>query len=696
MRTSRLLSFLLAITVVASVRAAGEDDQILVFRNSGAVEIFSTSTLKSIENSFTDSEGQTHDRIIAQRFVTADTIMVIPVAEIDSVTFGSRNGIIPKKGVWHIEESHLQYITSFDGEKILYSPSAPSAVIPPAGVKIYSDTFSEHFPYGFCGETLSRSQGSDGTAIAVNELAPAEVFDYLFFASLGGDEMVIPLPSRANGNIEHQLQIEQDNVSIKAGVQCNVNITNKVFNPLRGYCHAKIETSLVLGTDMEIEAKESAEWHPESPSITIFTLAGGWLQSHLDVSLFADIAASLKLASQFRYGLSASYDWTYQDGKHSFERVDDTSEDEPDIEPFSAQVVLSGELFGGILSRLYLHPLFDRVGAYVQNKSGIKFSGELGFSTLDQLASENTPGVVPEFSLSMSALTRLDTYAYYHRLLFGEREEIQLPFSFELTFFERELDLLPYLSSRATTARIPAAMGEPMAAGSNGVEAVSSTVTPLAAPLTLGYDIVNNEGETVVATVDKAGEIEAMSNEPQCVVAEVPVSSVAEKAEELKVRPFVNYAERKIPFPLCSVSDGQYLFPTFTSAAASGAYLIGGAPIIGQYSTESNVGIIGNYMPVSVVVPGLKKKPHRSEALVDANKILGGWSGEGVSITFNDDGSVNYNGRKGTFRHNYPQMGMCTLFFSNGTTLGISVNSVTASEMGITFPPYTKQITLKK
>ena len=101
-------------------------------------------------------------------------------------------------------------------------------------------------------------------------------------------------------------------------------------------------------------------------------------------------------------------------------------------------------------------------------------------------------------------------------------------------------------------------------------------------------------------------------------------------------------------------------------------------------------------MPVSKVEACFDKETHRTEALVILNSVIGRWRADDIDLTLYDDGTTDYNGRKGSYKINYPQMGMITLFFNDGATLPITVMSVSETVLTITFPPYTQNYKLKK
>ena len=98
----RVLSIivLFAITLLCgNVYAQTENDQLLVFRNTGEVNLLYSNEIDSVVCSVYDKDSVVHDEFVTQVFYTQDTTLVVPIAEIDSVAFGSRNIVEYKDNV---------------------------------------------------------------------------------------------------------------------------------------------------------------------------------------------------------------------------------------------------------------------------------------------------------------------------------------------------------------------------------------------------------------------------------------------------------------------------------------------------------------------------------------------------------------------------------------------------------------------
>jgi hypothetical protein len=109
----------------------------LVFRNTGEVNLLYSSQVDSIVCSIFDKDSVVHDKYVSQVFYTSDTILVVPISEIDSVTFGSRNIVDFKPGIRHFSESDISYIIRYDGNYVYYRTGTPSNILPKVGEKLF-------------------------------------------------------------------------------------------------------------------------------------------------------------------------------------------------------------------------------------------------------------------------------------------------------------------------------------------------------------------------------------------------------------------------------------------------------------------------------------------------------------------------------------------------------------------------------
>ena len=117
----KLLTLFLSLIALLPIYAQTErGEQVLVFRNTGEVNLFFSEQLDSIVYSRLDTANVEHENIVSQIFYSPDTAIVIPINEIDSVAFGSRNETVFKKEVRQLNDVDCQWIIKYDGSNIFY------------------------------------------------------------------------------------------------------------------------------------------------------------------------------------------------------------------------------------------------------------------------------------------------------------------------------------------------------------------------------------------------------------------------------------------------------------------------------------------------------------------------------------------------------------------------------------------------
>ena len=80
---------------------------------------------------------------------------MIPIADIDSVAFGSRNTVRAKNNVRRLTDSEADAIEMFDDTKLQYKEGTASSLIVKAGEKVYYDKITDVLPYGLCASVKS-------------------------------------------------------------------------------------------------------------------------------------------------------------------------------------------------------------------------------------------------------------------------------------------------------------------------------------------------------------------------------------------------------------------------------------------------------------------------------------------------------------------------------------------------------------
>ena len=234
----RVMIIFAALIGAMSTFAADENDQLLVFRNTGEVNLFYASEVDSIVCSYMDADSIVYDVLVSQVFYAKDTTLYVPIEEIDSVTYGCRNAVEYKKDAMAIDATHLEWIESYDGTYIHYKAHTPANIIPKEGTGLFFPAQeSDIFPNGLCAKV----EQVNGTIVCVRKAEFDEVFDELFWAG----ELEVEIPSATRAEFETYVSLNKK-MKLGNGLSFNMSggtsiVATFVVQPRRHYYHGKIE-----------------------------------------------------------------------------------------------------------------------------------------------------------------------------------------------------------------------------------------------------------------------------------------------------------------------------------------------------------------------------------------------------------------------------------------------------------------------
>lgn len=156
--------------------ADGTGDVLYFYRNDDHFNAFFHDEVISIEHSYEDADGETHDNVINQIINTSDSIYLIPLTAIDSVSF-----ITPptsyKKDVIRLDLSLLDYIIGSDGLTLKLKPETPTMIIPVIGSKLVLLEGCDALPFGFSGIVSDVKTESSSIDVVCEEAYLEDLFD---------------------------------------------------------------------------------------------------------------------------------------------------------------------------------------------------------------------------------------------------------------------------------------------------------------------------------------------------------------------------------------------------------------------------------------------------------------------------------------------------------------------------------------
>ena len=196
----------------SSIFAQDDSGQVLIFRNTGEINLLFASEIDSIVCSSVKTENSNDEVVPSQLFYTKDTTLVVPVSEIDSVAFGSRNAIEPKANVRMMASEDSLWITGYDGDYVYYKGNTPDNILPKVDEKLFYGQCDDLFPVGLVAKVLDVQKNGDSYSVKVENVELDQLFNRLFFSGAINDDA--PITRSANTEDAYQKRILHINSNI--------------------------------------------------------------------------------------------------------------------------------------------------------------------------------------------------------------------------------------------------------------------------------------------------------------------------------------------------------------------------------------------------------------------------------------------------------------------------------------------------
>lgn len=694
----RLMTMLALLTAMVGLRAQTEDvgRQILVFRNTGEVNLFYSNELDSITTNDT-----------AQVFHSVDTTLVVPFAELDSVAVGSRNEMkfhADVKELTHDED--LPWIIRFDGQSIFYRLDTPKHILPTLSQKLFygiEDELSEEtiFPYGLSVKVTNVTRQAEDIRVDVEIVPLNDIFERLFLAGPISSCEPITIPNKQNirrAPIHYKFDlgysIEMEDVG-SIGIHGSLEIDGDAvisLNPFHNYSHADLSLTYGFGTNVTLEAAENGSIHYEklSRDVRIGTFYG-LLNLDAAVGAFADLSAELNLGVELQRTYKRRLLWSRQGDENTFE-FKEVKSGEPFEDDAKIDLTLKGELFFGPMLKIDFAPIGDPIGARAKVKAGPKIEGEISLGMI-----QNMRDYQPEFygnaKLDVCSQVAVEGYVINrHYIVWGEVDEHNI-FNLSFPFGRHEWKLFPQYERSRAVAQVDTQE-------KTEVTVATAVAEPTLTPIETGFEIVNSEGEVVdsvfagIIKSQKEVEVREQFFDSEFVV---PDSIKFEELDSFTVRPIFHYAGYTVsaaPVDIIKDPDMQQ----YTSYQSNGAMaFISSGPFLNIVSQDSTIYTLGSYLPV----PPKKRLTDKPFIPIDAGTIItvekgetlvGTWAGEmdgeQLTLTFEEDGtgSLTPEGespRPFNYELNAPQTGEILIRFEDGADLILHVQALNSSTLKV-------------
>lgn len=692
----KVILLLIAISTFFVASAQDRGEQVLVFRNTGEINLFYSNQLDSIVLSKYDADSILHEDNVSQVFYDADTTMVIPISEIDSVAFGSRNEIKLYDGVRIIDDDDFEYIIRCEGNTIYYKNSSPSGILPKVGERIYSEGCEGLMSGGVAAKV--ESVVSNGTEIVV-VLSPVdiqEIFERLFYA---GDIKEMPENVRklirkgAPKTLSIGVNIDAESYgSISANGSMTFN-GSAIVDIFRHYY--KVDASLDFDIDfgMTLSADECSSLNLEKKVLSVdLPTIYGVIKPTISLSGFLDLDADLS----FKYNLTKHYSrrviWERNNGVNTWQFPNDQDSDDGNTTA-QTDLTLNGSVFFGPEVTLDFHVIGDFVGARAKIKAGPEISGEISMGMLQDLQTYE-PTAYGKADLDANMKLSAETFLLNkERWIWGDEVETKL-LSFEYKWLEHKLHLFPEFSQ---TRSVSAVSKE--AAQTKVISNTTKSDTDIERAVEVGFQIVDtNENVLDSIFVDS---LQAHTEEVRGFQSEMTVAKNTD-TNDLFVRPVFHYAGYTIPFDKVGVKDDIQIQPVVFAMTKQETRILSGYPYTGSVKKDSTLYTQGPFQQFYKRDTVFVKESNPSVVVnsIDKEKLIGTWvedvESDQMTLTFNADDTAVLNGHNGTYRVNYPQTGEVCIFMNDDEYFIYSIQSLTETALVIFDKDTRKNHTLYK
>lgn len=607
-----IIFFLFFILSTLTLHAQSSDEQILIFRHTGEINLLFASEVDSMRLSEIDSDGKIHNERVSHIFYTKDTTIIIPIAEIDSITFGNQNETVLHNDVRQLTDARdMPYILRTVGNFLYYKSDTPAAILPHVGEKLYYGESSDMMPNGLAAKVVSIETAGNEIKVSLIGTDLEEIFEKLFYAGRIRSKLnsnAKSQDSRRNAPdtpIGHTINIPiEGNMTLarigNIGVAGNMEIETEVVIDLsRHYYYAHVTGNTHLGFEYRLESDDSGTARFQSPQIRIpAPTIAGVIHPAFYVSLFADLAAELTFSYRMQRNFRFEYEWTRMDGKTAVKNIRPRSYDASNHDEALVDLTLNGDIFAGVELGAELNLTGDRAGSRLRLKGGPYLNGELGASMLTDLRNYN-PELYHKAHIDYGLRLGIDISTFDHEIFWIFGDEVEHPiFSATFNLSHQTFELFPNYNNTRAIRQTSTEITE--------VSAATIVTDNITHDLEMGFELIDEE-ENIIDSLYLEKPVMASCEYAQGFDTKFEQPDSISNDQELKVRPVFHYAGHTISAEPTAVKGNPNLLPIISYGVFGGTSYIAGASVVGTYSTDTLTYHIGNYLPVPYHDPAFVK-----------------------------------------------------------------------------------------
>ena len=187
---------------VATVQAADVQNPMIVYRNDGQFNAFSTNDVDSITFSNISVDSVACSSVVTQIFWSGGVPFAVPVEATDSVAFTAPANRL-QSGVTELSGELLSHLLRCEDDyNLIFDTSLPKNLIPRTGDRLVTLDMTEKLPIGFIGEVNAVDSTPDHIRVNCDEIGLSDVYE-TFFGSFNGN-------ISNNGKDETSVDSEED------------------------------------------------------------------------------------------------------------------------------------------------------------------------------------------------------------------------------------------------------------------------------------------------------------------------------------------------------------------------------------------------------------------------------------------------------------------------------------------------------
>lgn len=700
MKRLHLIIYMALVCLGLHARESDPGEQLLVFRNTGVVDLLYTNEVDSVVTRDTE-----------QVFYAKDTVLVVPFSELDSVAVGNRNQMVFHEGVRELTNSvDLPWIISFDGTSIFYRLDTPSDILPEVGMKLFYGLDGQKneksiFPYGLCSKVVAVTMEDNCIRVDIEIVEIDEIFIRLFYAGeLIQNRPVASKRKKAERYVSEELEA---NIPIPLGdygsldINGTVKVSGKVVTDIRWrkrYYHADLDLDYSIGFDVALTSDDSEDidvdfYDADKIIASVYKV----LDLSAAIGAYVEAKAELSVSAGMKRSYHRKLIWTRQNGEDSFEFFNPNPE-EPYKNEARAELTLDGRLSFGPVLRLDFGVVGKVLGARAKLKLGPEIEGKLGLGIL-RIMRNYTPQIYGTSELTVGSRIKLEGFGIHrHYLVWGDVDEHKF---LELSYPFAQQSWRPFPEYQHTNA-VASTNLQP------SINIATNVVNPPITDIEMGFEIVDPQGEVVDSMfVDTILAEPADTTVAQTFEAELPLPPTIkhEDLEGYTMRPIFRYAGYTISAAPVGIKKDVLLQP-YTSTQTNGAMtFISSGPFLDSTVADSTLYFLGTWMPVPLknnIYQQGKDKPaivvgkHIDET--DADLLIGTWQGqigdEALTLLFEEDGTGKYNDLTFHYEVNSPQTGELLLTFEDAPSRVFQVISINETQLTLSDKSRAQQGTI--